>query len=397
MTTKKVVRKKVKTSPQSHKKVIRRKRRRLKKSFIVFLIGVISVIVLILGFIFIPRIMNSNKLKDLGYDRKTVSVIDKLDLTKDIIKNGYYSTYLEESILDESVNPKYLSLYAVRESDRPLQEKHFILYNRLLDSGYTNQQVDNLFAKLDFFEISPLLVFDFQNDLSTYIQDCLDHHSTNNEEHFELTNDYYTEYTNVKPVDDPSNINMLVNKTYHLSNSMVPPNLTPLSVVYAAQDVQLSLEAAKAFIEWCDAGINLGIRFYASSAYRPYNYQEDLYNAYTKSMGQEQADALSARPGHSEHQTGLTVDLAASGSEGLSEYVDTPEYTWTSTNCQEYGWILRYPKGKTQITGYEFESWHYRYVGIDTAKAVVESKLTYDEYYCLYLKPWNNPELAYIK
>ena len=114
-------------------------------------------------------------------------------------------------------------------------------------------------------------------------------------------------------------------------------------------------------------------------------------------QGEEKADAVSARPGFSEHQTGLTVDLAAVGSEGLSAFKDTEAYNWVIANGADFGWILRYPEGKTSITGYDFEPWHYRYIGVDLAKKVVESKLTYDEYWMLYLAPWNDEANTYPK
>ncbi len=397
MTRKKVVKKVVKKGkiqPQQatklHKR--RRKRRRIKKSV---LIGFAAIVIVIAAIFFIPRTIQNGKLKDLGYDSKTIKAIREQKLTTEIIDNEYYSEYLAQEILNGTVKTEYLDLYSVREANAPLEDKDFLLYQRLLDRGYSRKQANNLFKQLKFYEITPLLVFDYQLLESGYIKDCLDHRDTNSETFFELTNDYYTEYENTIPVDDPGSLSMLINKTYYLNGDYAPANITDLSVVYAAQNVSLAQEAADAFMNWVDAGMELGVRFYAASAYRPYSYQEELYNDYIASMGQEQADALSARPGFSEHQTGLTVDLASVNSDGISEYKDTNEYTWTSTNCQDYGWILRYPEGKTQITGYAFESWHYRYVGVEIAQAVVASNLTYDEYYCLYLKPWNDPSLAY--
>ena len=397
MPTKKVI-KKVNKKNKRHVQQVnnvhrrKRKRRRIKKSV---LIGFIAIAVAICAIIFVPRTIQNNKLKDLGYDSQTIKAIREQKLQKEIIDNQYYSDYLAQEILNDNLKEEYLDLYSVRTIETPLEEKDFLLYHRLLDNGYSRQQANNLFKQLKFYEITPLLVFDYQVLESTYIKDCLDHRDTNSETHFELTNDYYMEYENTIAVDDPTSSAMLVNKTYYLSSDYVPTNITELSVVYAAANVSLAQEAADAFIAWVDAGMDLGIRFYAASAYRPYSHQEELYNDYIASMGQEQADALSARPGFSEHQTGLTVDLASVNSDGISEYKDTNEYTWTSTNCQDYGWILRYPEGKTQITGYDFESWHYRYVGVEIAQAVVASNLTYDEYYCLYLKPWNDQSLAY--
>ena len=122
-------------------------------------------------------------------------------------------------------------------------------------------------------------------------------------------------------------------------------------------------------------------------------HQQSLYDRYVARDDIEEADTFSARPGFSEHQTGLTVDMSAVGDgSGLSKFEETDEFVWLSQNCQEYGWILRYPSGKEQITGYTYEPWHYRYVGPDLAKKVVASGLTYDEYYLLYLAPWKNTD-----
>ena len=97
------------------------------------------------------------------------------------------------------------------------------------------------------------------------------------------------------------------------------------------------------------------------------------------------ADTYSARPGHSEHQTGLAIDLAAFNSN-LNNFEETKEYEWVKDNAHLYGFILRYPKGKEHITGYMFEPWHYRYVGTKVAKEIYEMDITFDEYYELFLK-----------
>ena len=126
-------------------------------------------------------------------------------------------------------------------------------------------------------------------------------------------------------------------------------------------------------------------KMYASSSYRDYQYQVDLYNGYVNSKGEEWADSISARPGFSEHQTGLTVDMAATGAQ-LSKFADTDAFVWMQQNAHRFGWILRYPEGKEIITGYSYEAWHYRYLGVELATKVHDSGLTYDEYYELYLR-----------
>ena len=379
---------------RSHKKGPRRK---VRKSLV---FGVILLISLIFGVFYVPKMIDNGKLKDLGYSTQEITSIRELKLTKQIIKNGWYSDYLAVSIRDKSLKLEYIELYLTQSS---LSDKDFLLYNRLIDKGYTKEQTLSLFKSLKFYEMTPLLVFDFQSNPQPYIDDCLANREKNSESHFELTNNYYTHYKDPVQVSDPTNINMLVNKTFTLTSDFTPNQIVPISVQYASDGLQLSSEAANALADWCKKAISLKdemsgvspVRFYAVSAYRSFERQNDLYNNYVKSMGQEKADAVSARPGFSEHQTGLTVDLAAVGSEGLSAFKDTEAYQWVLANCNDFGWILRYPEGKTSITGYEFESWHYRYLGVDLAKAVAESKLTYDEYYMLYLNSWNDEANKY--
>lgn len=366
----------------------KRSRLRLRKEVIYAIVAVIAVLLLFL----IPRVLQTNRLKKLGYKKDEIAAIRKEGLTTTLIDKEYYSPFLAKSITDGTLNKDYLSLYTVISEDGSLTEQDFLLYNRLMDKGYSEEQLLNLFRSLRTYEMTPLLVFDYQMMEGRYIDDCLANRESNSKDRFVLTNNYYTHYQNTIAVPNPGSLDMLVNKTYYLDSSFRPENLETLSRVYAADDKQLTREAARAFEEFADAGRNVGVTFYVTSSYRPYSTQEELHSSYTQSYGEEWADERSARAGFSEHQTGLTVDIAATNEDDKEDYEDTLAYQWTSTNCQDYGWILRYPEGKDQITGYIFESWHYRYLGKDLAKAVVNSGLTYEEFYGLYLKDWDNEE-----
>ena len=120
----------------------------------------------------------------------------------------------------------------------------------------------------------------------------------------------------------------------------------------------------------------------ANSAYRSYSDQEDTYNYYLEKYGQNYVNNFVAVPGYSEHQTGLALDVAAKDSEIFEE---SSEYTWMLENSYKYGFILRYPYEKQEITGYKFEAWHFRYVGEEIAKYVKENNITYEEYYIMFL------------
>lgn len=125
-----------------------------------------------------------------------------------------------------------------------------------------------------------------------------------------------------------------------------------------------------------------GVTLSILSAYRSYSYQSTLYNNYVKRDGKAAADRYSARPGHSEHQTGLAFDFGGTTTKHNfeSSYADTKEGKWLAANAQKYGFILRYPKGKEHITGYMFEPWHFRYVGSGEAPKIKSTGKTLEEY-----------------
>ncbi|MFJ8237714.1 D-alanyl-D-alanine carboxypeptidase family protein [Ureibacillus sp. NPDC094379] len=126
-----------------------------------------------------------------------------------------------------------------------------------------------------------------------------------------------------------------------------------------------------------------GFELVAFSTYRSYEYQQTLYNNYVERDGKENADRYSARPGYSEHQTGLAFDVGEVDREDLwltSEFGETEAGKWLVNNAHKYGFILRYPQGKEKITGYMYESWHFRYLGIQLATEVKKSNLTLEEY-----------------
>ena len=155
---------------------------------------------------------------------------------------------------------------------------------------------------------------------------------------------------------------LIVNKSYPLPSTYGPGDLTD--------------ECASAFEEMREAAAEQGLELYVSSGFRSYELQASLYQRYCDSDGQEAADTYSARPGHSEHQTGLAIDLNTIS----SSFANTAEGQWVAEHCWEYGFILRYPADKVDITGYMYEPWHIRYLGKTTAKAVYDSGLCLEEF-----------------
>ncbi|MGL5416040.1 MAG: M15 family metallopeptidase [Clostridium sp.] len=175
--------------------------------------------------------------------------------------------------------------------------------------------------------------------------------------------------SNPSDVNSPLYINniLLVNKDYALPKSFNPGNNKKMLAAFKSMQ-----EAAKKD----NITINIG------SSFRSYSYQKNLYNSYVKSLGKKHADKFSAKPGHSEHQTGLSVDIVGSNSKTAinSKFDNTKEAKWLLSNAHKFGFILRYPKGKEHITGYKYESWHYRYVGVSHSKYFYDNTLTLEEY-----------------
>lgn len=158
---------------------------------------------------------------------------------------------------------------------------------------------------------------------------------------------------------------LIVNKSYDLPSTYNPGGILP--------------EAQAAFNEMKAAALKDGIKLEICSGFRSYSYQATLYNNYVARDGKAAADTYSARPGHSEHQTGLAMDI----NNASSSFNNTPEAKWLAAHCAEYGFIIRYPQGKQDITGYKYESWHIRYLGKQLAREVTDSGLTLEEFLCI--------------
>ncbi len=141
--------------------------------------------------------------------------------------------------------------------------------------------------------------------------------------------------------------------------------------------------AANALEKMFNSAKSDNINLVAISGYRSYERQEVIYNNNVKEYGIEYANIVSAKPGTSEHQTGLAMDISCESIDYqlIEKFENTKEGKWLQDNCYKYGFIIRYPKGKEQITGYIYEPWHVRYVGEDMAKHLYENNLTLEEYF----------------
>ncbi|HGM3506399.1 TPA: M15 family metallopeptidase [Clostridioides difficile] len=174
---------------------------------------------------------------------------------------------------------------------------------------------------------------------------------------------------------------LLVNKTNGISKNYTPENITKVNIPFVEEateeEKQMAGEPAKAVEDLVKQANAEGIQFLGSSAYRSYDTQLDTYTRRVKSQGQEKADAYVAKPGYSEHQTGLCIDLTNPERWFVGS---TKEAIWLAENAHKFGFIIRYPEGKEDITGTAYEPWHIRYVGKDVAEEIYSKGLTLEEY-----------------
>lgn len=184
-------------------------------------------------------------------------------------------------------------------------------------------------------------------------------------------------------VENPDSTSVLVNKTYQLPSGYVPQSLVTPNVTFAGEQEQLRSIAAGALENMFVDANQQGIELRATSGYRSYNYQLDLHQYYVNQYGEEYASQISAEAGHSEHQTGLAMDVTSPSvnNELTENFGNTAAGEWVEENADEYGFIIRYPEGKENITGYSYEPWHLRYVGTNIASQVMNNQITLEEYF----------------
>ena len=188
-------------------------------------------------------------------------------------------------------------------------------------------------------------------------------------------------------IDDAASYWVVVNKLRPLDpQDYAADDLVPVPIPYVYAPVMRQAAATAIVKVFRDFTKETGLEMQAQSAYRSYGTQVGTYNGWVNKLGQEGADLTSARPGHSEHQTGLAIDISAKPKECTLDqcFADTPQGKWLAKNAWKYGFILRYPEGTTDITGYEFEPWHYRFVGRSLAKEMHDTKIaTLEEFFDL--------------
>ena len=349
--------------------------------------------ILILSIISIIILLNFNKLKikylskNTGYQETTINTLIEIELFDNIENKDYSAT------LDKIINTIYFKKELINEYLNILYiDRETFLNNidNMLEKGYNSKEINVIFQRLSQDNINILLKEEYLSNIIDLIETSyfkeknfkryLSYLSTNKNKEIEtiitnvnigIDNKFYTNINNIEKQDDPL---VLVNKYHKLDTNYIPKDLQKVS----AGSATLQKEAKIAFDNMCKDARKENVILYGGSGYRSYNHQKNLYNNYVKQDGKSKADTYSARPGHSEHQTGLAIDIIKSS--GHFVYETDKEFTWLTNNAYKYGFILRYPKGKENITGYMYEPWHYRYLGTDIAKEIYELNITYEEY-----------------
>jgi len=205
-------------------------------------------------------------------------------------------------------------------------------------------------------------------------------------------------YNEIETVGDPDCIAVLVNKSFALPAGYVPPDLVTITGGHLMRS-----EAAEQFEMMREEMLSLGYRVHVVVTYRSFHTQTNTYNNAVARFGRVNADVSFARPGHSEHQTGLAIDILHMGGFEFmqrSGFQHTREFTWLTENAHRYGFILRYPDGFRDIHGFIFEPWHWRFVGVFNAMSMYfEGIALFEEFYGRYLAPavlekWENETMA---
>lgn len=340
-----------------------------KKPFIILILVVVFIVSL---FIYIKG-ADTRQLKKIGYskseislikEKASVSIIKKYDYIENIESLLNNSSYKEENL------DRYLDLY---NEDRDFKDIVYIVNNNIT-YPYTSKLVELINAK--YFVLSKLdryMSYTKESDINLIIRDV-------------NSSVDYDFYTNTKSANINTGELILVNKYHYLPEDYVYGELVTMDVNYTnTVGSKLSSVAYEAFKKLVDAAEEEGYHIRNNYAHRTYEYQEGVYNNYKNTYSESYADSISARPGYSEHQTGLTLDVGVAYGKGSGKFEDSQEFAWMKENCYKYGFILRYPEGKENITGYSYEPWHYRYVGLEAAKYIYENDITFEEYYTYFV------------
>jgi len=273
-------------------------------------------------------------------------------------------------------------------------EKSSIEY-KLGEIGYTTEEIEYIKSNFTKEERNELLDKEYDSILIKFykekyfrkdkLEEYLEYHNSNKDLSSDEVITKINTHTNIEPyekifdTDISKNELMLVNKYYKLSEDY-KPEVELISSQYAYSGKYASKTIIESIQNLIDAAKEDNIKLIVAAGYRSYKEQEDIYESYKINNGIREADEVVSRPGHSDYQTGLAVDI-----EPYAKYIEnvseSEEYQWLQNNMYNFGFIQRFPEGKEDITGFKYSAWHLRYVGIDAALYIHDNNITFEEYY----------------
>lgn len=319
-----------------------RKKLRIKKQ-VYYIIAVI--IVLIIAVIFGIKKHNEHvyhesleyKLLEHGYEEDDVKIIlEKLN------KKEY-----TDFILSNEVNKNYIKL---------TQEKYY--------------KESKFFTYIEYMKKNPRMSLEkIVQNINLHLNETI----------------YKTDYL----ADLSLDTKVLVNKYYKLESTYEPDDLVVVPQTYSWGELgsrKIRQPAYDAFVEMFEGAKEAGYYLMINMGYHSYSDQEEVYNNYKNLRGEMYADSMAARAGYSEHQTGLAMDIFSKDNSNRTTFKDSETAKWLKENSYKYGFILRYPEDKVSITGFNYEPWHYRYVGVDVATKIYNDNITLEEYYSYYIE-----------
>ncbi len=334
-----------------------KKRKKLKKKYVRYL-ALIFIIGLIIGGFVIYRNYSNN---DMSQDEKNKQVNKDDDITLRLKRLSYSTDDIR--FVKNEVNNENIDYLIKKEIDS----------NLAMEIIRENYYIDDYLEKyLNYYEDNKELS---KKEIVTRVNSHLD-----------------TEfYTNTEKTDDTLGKFVILNKHYYSDGNYEGKDLVDVDSKYHiwGYEFKLSKECYEAFLKMYEDAMNAGYAFKINSAYRSYDTQVKIYQGWVNQDGQALADTYSARAGYSEHQTGYAFDVRDYPFT-TDDYSKTKSFTWVSENAYKYGFIIRFPLNKEYITGYQYEPWHYRYVGLEAAKYIHDNDITFEEYYEYFIR-FNNP------
>lgn len=366
---------------------------KLKKNVVTVLkvIGFIIVLLLVVYFIYVKQI---STFTNLGYSKVASKEIIFSGNKEYVLSVGENLT-LNAAFESNDYNEKYLTNYTKITYQK---QKNIIKnINTLLEKGYSNNDVSIILAHGDDKEVTEFA----KRERIKYLEEFYQY------SYAKLGNyDRYIAYTDETGEDEKTTVihvnlnmdkekyvdveevtefsyDMLINKYRFMGEDFESDDLIAISKDYTGgEEYKANRVATNALIQMFEAAKIDGLEMKVNSAYRSYNDQVEITEFYRKWYGDNYVNNYVAKPGFSEHQTGLAFDI---GSTSESVFANSKEYKWMQENAYKYGFIMRFYKKGEIITGFKSEPWHYRYVGKEIAKYIYEHNITFEEYYVMFL------------